>query len=121
MRMRMTKKMFLGGLVTLLAPLPAFAHPMKGVGDFYAGMLHPVITLETVLPIIALSLLAGQQSRGTAINLLRVFPAALVFGALLAALRPAPSQLGIIHLGLTALFGILVALARPLPGWLSVV
>ena len=104
----------------LLWPSAAFAHPMQGVGDFYAGMLHPVVTLESILPIIALSLLAGQQARQTAIHLLCIFPAALVFGALLALFRPILSQVGIIQLGLTALFGILVALSRPLPVWFPI-
>jgi urease accessory protein len=88
------------------APLPAFAHPMPGVGDFYAGMLHPVITIETVLPIVALSLLAGPQRRE---------------GALLATLGNAPSYLGVVQLVLTAGFGILVAFAGRVPSWLLVV
>jgi urease accessory protein len=107
------------GLATL-SPLPAFAHPMQGVGDFYAGMLHPVVTIETVLPMVALSLLAGQQRRKTAIHLLAAFPAALVVGAPLAMLRNAPSYLGIVQLILTAGFGILVAFACRVPSWLLV-
>jgi urease accessory protein len=103
-----------------LAPLPAFAHPMQGVGDFYAGILHPVISMETVLPLVALSLLAGQQQRETAIHLLAAFPASLIAGALLATLGNAPSYLGIVQLILTAGFGILVALARRVPGWLLI-
>lgn len=109
-----------GGVATLLTPLPAFAHPMKGVGDFYAGMLHPVTTLETVLPIVVLSLLAGQQRRETAITLLLTFPGALVFGALLAGVGNTPSYLPILQLVLTASFGILVAVAKPVPAWLLV-
>lgn len=108
-----------------LSPLPAFAHPMPGVGDFYAGMLHPVITVETVLPLIALSLLAGQQRREAAIHLLVTFPASLIVGALLATLGNAPShleviQLSVVQLVLTAGFGILVACAGRVPSWLLV-
>jgi len=103
-----------------LAPLPAFAHPMPGVGDFYAGMLHPVTTTETVLPLIALSLLAGQQRREAAIYLLVAFPASLIAGALLATLGNAPSYLGVVQLVLTAGFGILVASAGRVPSWLLV-
>jgi hydrogenase/urease accessory protein HupE len=103
-----------------LAPLPAFAHPMQGVGDFYAGMLHPVITLETVLPMIALGLLAGQQRREDAIQLLAMFPAALIAGAVLATLGKAPSALGLVQLILTAGLGILVASARRVPSWFLV-
>jgi urease accessory protein len=104
------KKTFVVAAVyATLAPLPAFAHPMQGVGDFYAGMLHPVITLETVLPVIALSLLAGQQQREVAIKILVAFPAALMVGALLALSGNAPPHLGTVQLTLTALFGVLVA------------
>jgi urease accessory protein len=112
--------MFAAALGTL-APLPTFAHPMPGVGDFYAGMLHPVITIETVLPLVALSLLAGQQRRETAIHLLAAFPASLIAGALLATLGSAPSYLGVLQLVLTAGVGLLVALARHVPSWLLVV
>jgi urease accessory protein len=104
----------------MLSPLPAFAHPMQGVGDFYAGMLHPVVTIETVLPMIALSLLAGQQRRETAIHLLAAFPAMLIVGALLASLGNAPFFLGFVQLMLTAGFGVLVASARRVPSWLLV-
>lgn len=107
------------GLGTL-SPLPAFAHPMQGVGDFYAGMLHPVITIETVLPFVALSLLAGQQHRETAIHLIAAFPASLIAGAVLATLGSAPSYLGAVQLVLTAGFGILVASAHRVPSWLLV-
>jgi urease accessory protein len=103
-----------------LAPLPAFAHPMQGVGDFYAGMLHPVITIETVLPMIALSLLAGQQRREAAIQLLATFPAALIAGAVLATLGKAPSALGLVQLMITAVLGILVAFSRRVPDWLLI-
>ena len=103
-----------------LAPLPAFAHPMPGVGDFYAGMLHPVVTIETVLPLFALSLLVGQQRREAAIRLLVAFPASLIAGALLAMPGNAPSYLGVVELVLTAGFGILVASAGRVPSWLLV-
>lgn len=107
--------------IATLSPLPAFAHPIEGVGDFYAGMLHPVITIETVLPLVALSLLAGQQQRERAIHLLAAFPASIIAGALLAALGSAPSYLGVVQLVLTAGFGLLVAMARQVPSWLLVV
>jgi urease accessory protein len=96
----------------------ALAHPMKGVGDFYAGMLHPVTTLEAVLPLIALSLLAGQQARETAIQLLAAFPAVLVLGAALVLYRSVSSYLGTVELVITAALGLLVALGRRLPSWL---
>lgn len=66
----MEKKLSIGGgavILTVLSPVLAVAHPMAGVGDFYAGMLHPLTAIEFVLPMVALSLLAGQQGRDAAI------------------------------------------------------
>ena len=99
----------------LLLSSAAIAHPMKGVGDFYAGMLHPLTSMEAILPLVALSLLAGQQRRETAIKILAAAPAALAVGTLLILVRPASSPLGMIELAITALAGLLVALARKLP------
>ena len=98
----------------VFVPVIAFAHPMKGVGDFYAGMLHPVTTIETILPLLALSLLAGQQPRETAITVLAAFPASLALGTVLILVRPVPERLMSLELVITALAGILIALARPL-------
>lgn len=98
----------------------AFAHPMKGVGDFYAGMLHPLTTVDTVLPVIALSLLAGQQQRETAIKIIAAFPAALAAGTLLIALRPVPTALATFEVLITITAGLLIALARTFPSWVPV-
>ena len=98
----------------------AFAHPMKGVGDFYAGMLHPLVMVETLLPLLALSLLAGQQSRETAIKMLATFPAALALGTVLILLRPLPARLATLHLLITASLGLLIALARRIPAWIPI-
>jgi urease accessory protein len=70
-------------------PMLASAHALKGVGDFYAGMLHPLTSLDFVLPIIALALLAGQQRREAAITAMITFPVSLAAGAVtVAALQP---------------------------------
>lgn len=98
----------------------AFAHPMKGVGDFYAGMLHPLTTMDTVLPLVALSLLAGQQQRETAVKIIAAFPAALAAGTLLIAFRPVPTSLATFELLITAAAGLLIALARTFPSWMPV-
>ena len=101
--------------------MTAFAHPMKGVGDFYAGMLHPVVTIESVLPLIAFSLLAGQQRRETSVYLLATFPVALIVGALLASLRDVPAYLGVVQLTSDSVVSAsLVALARRVPSWLLI-
>ena len=105
--------------VFLLLGSAAFAHPMKAVGDFYAGMLHPLTTIDTVLPLIALSMLAGQQSRETAMKVLASFPAALALGTTLVLFASPSNRLPAIELVLTAVCGLLLALARPLPAWLA--
>jgi|SRR5215472_8966305 len=66
-------------------PALASAHPIKGVGDFYAGVLHPLTSLDFVLPVTALALLAGQQRREGAITALGVFPISAVIGAAISA------------------------------------
>jgi hydrogenase/urease accessory protein HupE len=43
-----------------LHPAPALAHGSLAVGDFYSGMLHPLLHFETLLPTLALALWSGQ-------------------------------------------------------------
>jgi len=104
----------------LLWPTRALAHPMKGVGDFYAGMLHPMTAIECILPMVALSPLAGQQNRKTAIGILISFPLASVVGALLGLSIPVPHSVAIINTAAMALLGILVAINPTLPFQVSV-
>jgi urease accessory protein len=104
----------------LLWPARAFAHPMKGVGDFYAGMLHPMTAIECILPMVALSLLAGQQRRRTAIGILISFPLACVVGALLGLNISVPHSVAILNIAAMAVLGILVAINRTLPFHISI-
>ena len=114
----MEKKLSIGGgavILTVLSPVLAVAHPMAGVGDFYAGMLHPLTAIEFVLPMVALSLLAGQQGRDAAIAILLTFPLTLMLGAAAALALPLPHAVVWANLGLMAVLGLLVAAARPMP------
>jgi urease accessory protein len=99
----------------LLSPTAAWAHPMQGVGDFYAGMLHPLTAIEFLLPMIALSLLAGQQSRESAIAMLAGFPIGLAAGAALGVPIHLPAIVPWVNLASMTVLGLLVAAARPLP------
>ena len=72
-------------------------------------MDYACLLVECVLPIIALSLLAGQQSRRTAIGILLSFPIASVLGALLALVLPVPPFVAMINTASMAVLGILVA------------
>lgn len=96
---------------------PAAAHTLsESVGAFYGGLLHPAISLEHALPLIALGLLGGQNGRPTARRLLLAVPAALALGTALAPALPEPPALvTAINLGSFVLLGLLLALARPLP------
>ena len=105
----------LASLITLLSPTAASAHPIKGVGDFYAGMLHPLTALEFLLPWIALSLFAGQQGRRAALLTLALFPLALVSGAGLSMVWPSPTWVSAVDLAIIPILGLAVALAITCP------
>lgn len=102
-------------LITLLVPTVAGAHPIKGVGDFYAGMLHPLTALEFLLPWIALALFAGQQGRRAALLTLGIFPLALMSGAVLALNIPPLAWVPDFNLAVIPLLGLAVALALSCP------
>src|ERR1700736_6187690 len=85
-------------LAALILPAIADAHPIKGVGDFYAGMLHPLTALDFLLPWIALALFAGQQGRRTALLTLAFFPLSLVSGAGVSMILPSPTWLTAVDL-----------------------
>ena len=102
-------------LLTALWPGTAAAHPLPGVGDFYAGMLHPLMTMEFVLPLIALSLLVGQQGRETAIAMLATIPATLALGAVGGLFVPVSPGVAWVNIGSMAILGVLVAVAPRLP------
>jgi urease accessory protein len=108
-------------LIALLSPSAANAHPIKGVGDFYAGMLHPLTALEFVLPWIALSLFAGQQGRKAALLTLAIFPFALASGAALVTTVQLPAWLPAMNLAIIPILGMAVALAISCPSSVVVI
>jgi urease accessory protein len=108
-------------LITLLYPTVADAHPIKGVGDFYAGMLHPLTALEFLVPWIALALFAGQQGRKAALLTLGIFPFALVSGAGLALFIQPPAWIATINLAVIPILGLAVASAFACPAALTII
>jgi urease accessory protein len=103
-------------------PRPASAHLVNArFGDFYGGMLHPLISLENVLPWLALGLLAGLQGSRLARWMLLVFPAGVALGVLASRLMPPPESLllGVNVLAFVVIGGLIV-LARPLPAALFI-
>lgn len=105
-----------GGLAAAsLLAAEAHAHSAaKGIGDFYAGGLHPLTSLEHLLAFLAFGLLAGQQGQ-RAEPVLGVFCLALLVGAAAASWLPDAPWLSLPNVASSILFGGLVALARPLP------
>ena len=66
-----------------LLPARASAHLVNtDVGEFYAGMMHPLTSAEHLLPILALALLASQCGKPAARATLLAFPMALLVGTL---------------------------------------
>jgi nickel/cobalt transporter (NicO) family protein len=66
-----------------LLPTRASAHLVNtNVGEFYAGMMHPLTSAEHLLPILALALLAIQCGKRAARTTLLAFPVALLAGTL---------------------------------------
>jgi hydrogenase/urease accessory protein HupE len=66
-----------------LFPTEASAHLVNtDVGEFYAGMLHPLTSAEHLLPTLALALLAIQCGKPAARASLLAFPIALLVGTL---------------------------------------
>jgi len=102
-------------LFLLLYALPDTAHahsPIKGVGDFINGLLHPLTTPSHVLVIVSLGLLAGRRRPFNLKAPMAVFialsGAALVLATLgkVKAIHPAPL------LGLALCAGTLLALDK---------
>jgi len=105
--------------VTWLHPTPALAHGSLAVGDFYTGMLHPLLHLETLLPLVALALWAGQLGGAHAWRLPLAFSAAALLGAVAGLLEIEP-WLGRWLLRLSMLvLGLMVAASGRLPAWLA--
>ncbi|MFO1039429.1 MAG: HupE/UreJ family protein [Geminicoccaceae bacterium] len=97
----------------LLSSLPAEAHaPIKGIGDFYAGMLHPLTDLVQLLPLLGLGLLAGEQP-GEGRLLAAVLCAAAALLALLSLPKPGPAQVTVLLTACTILAGAATAAVWP--------
>ncbi|WP_170937091.1 MULTISPECIES: HupE/UreJ family protein [Rhodomicrobium] len=98
----------------LLFPGTAQAHLVSTrFGDFYDGMLHPVTSLEHIVPWLALGLLMAARPQAGRWALL-AFPAGLAIGVTLDAAMPALPGFGTANLVSILVLGGLVALDLPL-------
>ncbi len=90
------------------------AHPMPGVGDFYAGMLHPVTALDSLLPLAAIGLLAGLQSQRIALRMLLCGVCSVAVGAGVAAFGVTSIEMGLLAKASMVALGGLVAFSPSL-------
>lgn len=89
---------------------PAWAHlASTRFGEFYSGLLHPWLSLQYILPWLALSLLAGLQGKLMSRWLVFFFPVFVAFGVMFAYWFGQPSWLPIANLILIAAMGLLLA------------
>ena len=95
-------------VVLCLQPTPALAHGSLAVGDFYSGMLHPLLHFETLLPTLALALWSGQLGGPLSWRLPLAFLGAALVGAVAGILEvdlyagPALLRVSMLVLGLLA-------------------
>jgi len=104
----------------LCLPAPAQAHGSLAVGDFYTGMLDPLLHFESLLLVLVLALWAGQLAQRLAWQLPLGFVLAALLGTAAGLLGYAP-VLGSAPLRLALLaLGLLVAARLRLPVALAV-
>lgn len=120
--MRASKTYAIGlGLAVCLLPKTALAHLVNtDVGEFYAGMLHPLTSVDHLLPLLGLALLAGQCSKAAGRWTMLVFPLALMVSVLVGRnFQP----LGLVHIAnlvmLVALGGLLAMADKVQTKWVA--
>jgi urease accessory protein len=94
---------------------PAFAHTIDGLGGFYGGLLHPVLTPTHGLALLGLGLLIGQQPADKRPLPLMLFVSALAAGLIALGLAVGETPAGAVLLAAIAISGALVAAAFRLP------
>lgn len=104
-----------GALFAVLGCNPASAHTIEGLGGFYGGLLHPVLTPTHALALLGLGLLIGQQPADTRRLPLTLFVLALAASLLALAFAVGETEAGAVLLAGVAISGALVAAAFRLP------
>jgi hydrogenase/urease accessory protein HupE len=114
---RTTRAGLAAALAVAAAPGTAHAHLVSTrFGDFYGGLLHPLMGLEYVIPWVALGLLAALQGSRTGRWMLLAFPLGVGLGVAACLLAPPPGRLLFgVNLASFVIIGGLIVLARPLP------
>jgi len=109
-------RLAIAALLLLAAPAAMAHSPIKGLDNFYAGILHPLLVPAQVMSLLVFGILVGQQGVKQLQAVVMVFLLSVGVGIGVAGLFPSV-QPSLPLLGLAVLIGLLVALARPLP-WL---
>ncbi len=103
------------GVTILLTPSAALAHsPIRDIGNFYGGLLHPVLVPAQLLLLLALGLLLGQQAPAENKVPLLAFLICTVAGLVYAGLASG-GELATAQLLGTTVLGLLVALHPKFP------
>ncbi|CAA6805348.1 MAG: Unknown protein [uncultured Sulfurovum sp.] len=72
-------------LLALVSTQPALAHsPIQGIGDFYNGLLHPILVPAHLLLLVAIGFFGGQQGLDRVKPVLGMFTLATVAGLIIA-------------------------------------
>lgn len=102
-------------VVVALGSAPAYAH---NLGGRYGPLLHPLLSLDHLLALVAIGLLAGQQGARGARRLIVALLLGLLLGAVLpifANLADLVSHLDLVNAASLFVLGGLVALAARIP------
>jgi urease accessory protein len=100
----------------LAAPRMASAHLVStGAGPFYDGAAHVLVSIEEVLPVVALSVLAGLRGAAAGRRLLALLPMAWLVGSAVGLTWSIPETPTPLAVGLVLVPGVLIALDRDLP------
>jgi urease accessory protein len=122
-RMRALRNIALLTAALVPAATPAQAHLMNsGFGPFYDGLAHPFMSPEDILPVVAMTLLAGLNGARQGRWVLATLPAAWLIGMLAGWALALPTAPAWAIAAATAVTGALAAsdLRFPLPaviGW----
>ena len=98
-------------LSLLVLPEASLAHsPIQGIGDFYNGLLHPVLVPAHLLLLVAVGIFIGQQGQKVIEPALGIFAFATVAG-LTAAWFSDANEIEAFILALSAAIGLVIAIA----------
>jgi urease accessory protein len=101
--------------LSVVVPIPAYAHLVNsGLGPFYNGTVHLLLSPRDLLALLAVSLLAGQSGKASARWAAVALPLAWGVAALAGLTLGAVAELGWLKVTLLITLGVLVAVGARL-------